>query len=209
MRVLIAPVVALSIGLGWGPTSHADDEEDAIKALQEIGGSIRQIAADSTDKEAAFHLAGKEITDDQLAHLQKVSGLVWLNLRDTKVTDAGMPHLGACKSLTRLHLERTAVGDAGLEALAGLENLEYLNLYGTQVSDAGLEHLKGLKNLKRLYLWQSKVTPEGAAKLNEALPELMVVLGLDVQPAAANGDDEAKADDATSGDEAKSDDDGN
>lgn len=189
MRCL-SPTIALItlISIGSFTSASADEEEDAIKALRDIGGAIRQIAADTTEKEAAFHLAGKEINDEQLAHLQKISGLVWLNLRDTKVTDAGMPHVGACTSLTRLHLERTAIGDAGLEHLKGLENLEYLNLYGTQVSDAGLEHLKGLTNLKKLYLWQSKATQEGADKLNESLPELTIVLGLDVKPAEVNSD---------------------
>ena len=63
-----------------------------------------------------------------------------------------------------------------------LANLEYLNLYGTKVSDAGLDPLKNLKKLKKLYLWQTQVTEAGVQKLKESLPDLEVVLGVDLAP---------------------------
>jgi hypothetical protein len=52
-----------------------------------------------------------------------------------------------------------------------------LNLYGTQVTDEGIQQLSSLKNLKTLYLWKTGVTPEGAARLQNALPQLEVNLG--------------------------------
>jgi len=155
--------------------SHAD--EAAIKQIEELGGSVRQIAANVEDHEAAFHLSDKEITDEALKPLASVDNLVWLYLQGTKITDDGLQHISGITTLTKLHLEKTAVGDEGVKHLGGLENLEYLNLYGTKVSDAGLEHLKGLKNLKKLYLWQSAVTEEGAEALRAAMPDTEVVLG--------------------------------
>ncbi len=88
--------------------------------------------------------------------------------------------------LTKLHLEKTQIGDDGLAHLKELANLEYLNVYATQVTDAGLEHLTGLKHLKHLYVWQSGVTEEGIKKLNESLPELVIVGEIKMtEPAAA------------------------
>ena len=175
-------LITLTICLFLSTTAFAvADEAEAIAAIEKLGGTVRQIAQDSEDKEAAFHLSGKELTDDDLAAIKEVSNLVWLNLANTKISDAGLKHLSGIKSLTRLHLEKTQIGDAGLAHLKGLENLEYLNLYGTQVSDAGLDHLKELPRLKKLYLWQSKVSKEAANTLNEALAKVDVNIGAELK----------------------------
>ncbi len=155
----------------------AADEAEAIAQIEASGGSVRRIAASVEDKEAAFHLADQEITDDALKPLASIDNLAWLYLQGTAITDDGLQHLSGLAQLTKLHLEKTGIGDSGLAHLAGLENLEYLNLYGTKVTDAGLEHLKGLENLKKLYLWQSGVTEEGAEALRTALPHAEIVLG--------------------------------
>ena len=163
-------------------TSHTlADEAEAIATIEKLGGTVRQIAQDSEDKEAAFHLSGKELTDDQLAAVKEIKNLIWLNIANTKVTDTGLKHLADIKSLTRLHLEKTQVGDVGLAHLKALENLEYLNLYGTQVTDAGLEHLKDLPKLKKLYLWDSKVTKGGLAKMKDALAKVDVNIGAELK----------------------------
>lgn len=158
------------------------DEASALAEIEKAGGTVRPIAKDSAEKEAAFHLAGKDVTDEALAPLKDVPGLIWLNLRGTKITDAGLAQLADLKSLTQLHLEKTAVTDAGLAHLAGLENLEYLNLYDTKITDAGLDHLKGLKKLKKLYVWQTGVTKDGAARLKESLADLYINRGADAEP---------------------------
>jgi hypothetical protein len=158
------------------------DEAAALAAIEKLGGTVRVIAQDTTDKEAAFHLSGSEVTDDGLVHLKDISGLIGLNLRGTKITDEGLRHLSGIKTLVRLHLEKTGITDAGLAHLSGLENLEYLNLYGTKVTDAGLDHLKGLTKLKKLYLWQTEVTKEGAEKLAALIPDLYINRGADTEP---------------------------
>jgi hypothetical protein len=158
------------------------DEAEAIAAIEQIGGTVRNIAKDTDEKEAAFHLSGKDVTDDGLANLESVSKLVWLNLRGTNISDAGLAHLANVKTLTRLHLEKTAITDAGLAHLAGLENLEYLNLYGTKVTDAGLESLANLKKLKKLYVWETGVTKAGADKLVASIPGLYINRGADAEP---------------------------
>lgn len=157
------------------------DEAEAIAAIEKLGGTVRQIAQDSEDKEAAFHLSGKDLTDDGLAALAEIDNLIWLNLANTKISDEGLKHLSEIKTLTRLHLEKTQIGDAGIAHLKGLDKLEYLNLYGTQVSDGGLDHLKAFPNLKKLYLWQSKVTKDAANSLDDALAKTDVNIGAELK----------------------------
>ena len=163
--------------------SQEGEQEAAIAALEALGGSIRVLAANTTELEAAFHLSGTELNDEGLGHLTYLPELRWLNLRGTKVTDAGMATLAQCVSLTRLHLEKTAVGDAGVAQLKPLTQLEYLNLYGTPLTDAGLASLAEMTSLKKLYLWQTQVTAEGVARLREALPECEIIAGEGLDPA--------------------------
>lgn len=159
--------------------------EDALTALQELGGLAATISQDIALVRVDLHLLGDRITDEQLGLLAPLTDHVtWLNIAGTKVTDNGVAQLAPLKNLTRLNLEKTGIGDEALAHLSGLEHLEYLNLYGTHVSDAGLTHLASLKNLKRLYLWQTKVTPAGAERLKQALPEVEVNLGTELAAAS-------------------------
>jgi len=173
--------LVLSLIVGANQLAHAD-EASAIAEIAKLGGVVRQIAQDVDDKEAAFHLSGKELTDDGLAHLKEIDNLIWLNLANTKISDAGLKHIAEIKSLKRLHLEKTQIGDEGLAQLKNLSELEYLNLYGTQVSDAGLDHLKSLSKLEKLFLWESNATKAGAAKLKDALAKADINTGADLKP---------------------------
>jgi hypothetical protein len=152
----------------------AETEKAAVEVIEALGGSVMPLAQNDDSKTIAFHLSGKELTDDGVSHLLQVNKLVHLNLKDTQITNAALEQVGRIITLTRLNLARTQVSDEGLRHLRGLDNITYLNLYGTQVTDAGLEHLKGMTNLRKLYLWQSKVTEAGAKQLQEELPDCEV-----------------------------------
>ncbi|MDG2208099.1 MAG: hypothetical protein P8K78_09375 [Pirellulales bacterium] len=180
-------VVLLTVG---GLDSAEADQKAAIENIEKLGGTVRHVAANDPSQEVDFHLSGKDLTDEGLASVGEVEGVIWLNLKDTKITDAGLKHLGKLKQLKKLHLERTAITDAGLDNLSGLSDLEYLNLYGTKVTDAGLEKLAGLKNLKQLYLWETEATEEGADRLKQAIPELVVNLGAELKPVKVEPVDE-------------------
>ncbi len=136
--------------------------QEAVAAIQKIGGTVQALAMNDDSLVVDFHLGGTSLTDEGLAQIKALPKVVQLDLKDTQITDAGLAQLAALSTLNRLHLEKTKVTDAGLVHLKDLGNLEYLNLYGTAVTDAGLEQLKGLKNLKKLYVWQSQVTDAGA-----------------------------------------------
>ena len=158
---------------------RSDAEKEAIKEIEQAGGSAREIARNDDRLDVNFQLAGDKIGDEHLAPVARLSKVYEVRLGRTKISDAGLAHLAGLKSVERLHLENTQVSDAGLEHLKGLEKLVYLNLYGAQISDAGLQHLTGLKDLKNLYVWQTKVTEAGIAQLKQSLPDLNVETGWD------------------------------
>jgi len=151
--------------------------ERAIDAIKKAGGEINRR---DDGLEVEFHLTGRDLRDGQLAVITQLPDITSLNLKRTRITDAGMKHLTNLTSLEMLHLEQTAVSDQGVVHLTKLVNLEYLNLYGTNVTDDALPHLKHLKRLRRLYVWQTKITDRGARELEQAIPGLQVVRGLNL-----------------------------
>ena len=164
------------------------DEEIAAArlAIEEAGGVVRRLDQESEDVEVDFHLSGRGVTDEQLAHVAAIPGLVELNLAHCDaLTDDGLQALSTLPALERLHLECTAIGDAGLAHLRWLRELRYLNLYGSAVTDAGLSSLTRLRNLQRLFVWQTAVTPAGVERLRERNPSLSVVFGWELGRASA------------------------
>lgn len=164
------------------PAAASDAVQQAIAKVQQLGGTVSQIAANATEREVTFHLSDQPIGDEALAVLPEIPEIVWLNLRGTKITDQGLAHVAKLSKLRRLHLEKTGITDAGLAHLQGLAELEYLNLYGTGVTDQGLASLAALTKLKKLYLWQSKATDAGAKQLIDKIAGLQVNLGAELKP---------------------------
>lgn len=154
-----------------------------IEAIRENGGNVSIINAKNLQVE--FHLTGRGLDDQGLVAVGKLADTVTLNLRDTQITDAGLVHLKGLKQLRRLHLERTSVGDEGIAHLRDLHKLEYLNLYSSKITDKGLGYLVELNNLRQLFVWETGVTVSGVEKLQEALPSLRIIRGVDLDKVAA------------------------
>ncbi len=172
-----------------GNVLRADQaHDDAVKAIEESGGAVRQIAANDDRITVDFHLLREGVSDEMIAPAAKLKNVHEAHLGGTPITDKALAHLAALTSIERLHLENTKITDAGLSSLQKLTNLKYLNLYGTAITDVGLEHLTALKSLEKLYLWQTKVTDAGAAKLQKELPDLEIDRGWDAgaQPEEAD-----------------------
>jgi hypothetical protein len=178
IECLLVTGIALPVRAADSPSAG---DVEAVGMIEELGGSLHPMSNENNQEwEVDFHLRGRALTDEGLAHVAALKNVVSLNLRDTQITGAGLAHLRGLTQLRYLHLERTSVGDAGTENLSGLANLEYLNLYGTNVSDQTLARLPGLKKLKRLYVWQTAVTDDGVARLEKELPDLRIVRGVDL-----------------------------
>jgi hypothetical protein len=67
------------------------------------------------------------------------------------------------------------ITDPLLAALKDLEQLRRVYAYRTDVGDAQLVHFESLSNLERLDLSDTRVTPEGVKKLQQALPDCVIV----------------------------------
>jgi len=178
-------LLAAMLAIGLSPHARADEKE-ALAAIKKIGGTVHLMAGNRTDWKVEFHLGGRSLTDEGLAHVAALNDVASLNVRDTKITSGGLVHLKGLTKLERLHLERTEVGDEGIANLAGMVNLQYLNLYDTRITDKALDQLTGLKNLTRLYVWKTGVTDEGVARLEKALPNLKIVRGVDLSTLPAS-----------------------
>jgi hypothetical protein len=184
----IVLLCALTIGLiaadtpAPAPVVQSEAGKKSLARIRQLGGLALELAQNDQRLEVSYLQIDGKWTDEPLALLKDLKGVVHLNLRGQPVTDEQLAHLKPLTELTHLHLEKTKITDKGLENLKGLVNLEYLNLYGTAVSDAGLANLEGLKKLKKLYVWDTKVTAAGAAKLKKAIPDLDVNLGIEEKP---------------------------
>ena len=139
----------------------------AVAEIEKLGGRVTVDETNPGKPVNSVILAGSNVTDEGLAHVEGLTQLQHLELASTKVTDVGLGHLKGLTQLLSLNLQFTKVSDAGLEHLKGLTNLKSLCLRGTQVTDAGLEHLKGLTELETLALGNRKVTLEHRKRLTE------------------------------------------
>lgn len=87
--------------------------------------------------------AGSKVTDDALALLVPLAGRVdVVGLRDTAITDQGLAHLEKMPGIKGLNLSGTKVTDAGLQYLKPMSRLTKLNVKNTAVTEAGVREAK-------------------------------------------------------------------
>ena len=90
------------------------------------------------DDTTALDVSGvREVTDDTLAAIGRLSRLEQLNLSGTSITDAGVAHLRGCHALREVNLAGTYTGDGALRALAGKPHLHSFQS-GAGVTDDGI-----------------------------------------------------------------------
>lgn len=107
---------------------------------------------------------GTEITDAGLIYLKDCQNLQKLYLVPT-ITDAGLAHLEPLSALRHLDLRDTHISNRGLAHIARLRNLEFLVLMDTNISDEGAKHLEGLHKLNTLYLGKTRLGDKGVQSL--------------------------------------------
>jgi len=108
---------------------------------------------------------GSEISDNDLAHVGRLTGLKELDVSCTQIGDSGMPYLKELKELKKLNLASTRVC-LGLKHLGGLP-LQELTLDDTDIGDDALAHIAQLRALKILSLSFTKITDRGLTKIKE------------------------------------------
>ncbi|MBM3994165.1 MAG: hypothetical protein FJ303_08430 [Planctomycetes bacterium] len=170
LLLLTIPVVGRGQPPPYKPAANA---AEAIKRIEEIGGSVRKAALEGDALEV--DLRSTAATDEHLQYLLALKNVAVVRLRECRIGDAGLVHLGKIAVLKKLHLEKTQITDAGLKHLASLKELEVLNLFGCGIGDAGLNSLQPLPKLKSLFVTETKVTEAGITALRKTKPNLVVV----------------------------------
>ncbi len=98
-----------------------------------------------------------------------------LNFKDRKyATDDALAHLRGLVGIVGINLSNTPITDEGLKILATLPDLEYLQLADTAVTDVGVAELKAATKLSRIDLRRTKVTNNVGSILSE-FPSLTTV----------------------------------
>ncbi len=120
------------------------------------------------------HLSpGKQVTDDGLACIAKLPGLLELHMKGP-FTNAGLKHLVTLKNLTTLSLGSDYVTAAGVAVVAELRQLEDLYLDTPRLADEIVAELLRCSTLEQIRLTRSALSDAGLRKLREELPNCSV-----------------------------------
>ena len=111
------------------------------------------------------------LSDEGIAHLEKLTGLVELGLSGFEITDAGLARLAPLTQLEYLELIGTKITGSGLAALAPLKKLRVLNLQHSRCDDDGCRQLPRFAQLRILNLSACQITDAGLEPIG-GLPSL-------------------------------------
>jgi hypothetical protein len=115
------------------------------------------------------------IDDKALEYAADLPILLHLDVRGTGVTDAGLRHVGRMQYLEYLDLSLTPIDGSGLGHLRNASRLHELLLHDTAIGDDDIDALMSLTQIRRLAIVRTNITPQGAAELQAALPDCVIV----------------------------------
>jgi len=172
--------------LSWSYLTGSDAECEFIGKLRSL--SRLQLHAHDLSEVGLARLKGltelevcgiysEKIDDAGLAHLGVFQHLQNLGLPGVHITGDGLAHLGALgDSLLQLSLaNRPKLRGSALAHLTQLTRLRLLDLSDTPVADDAVPHLRRMTSLRILVLARTKISPAGAADLQQALPDCVVL----------------------------------
>jgi hypothetical protein len=130
--LLLVLIVALPCSWLAVEMKRAKDQREAVAAIKKLGGCV----AYSWGYQPEPAWLWSCLVDNFFAEAADSLGF------DTRVTDEELAHIARLTELQRLWLDGTRVTDAGLVHLAGLPQLQVLSLSQTRVTGAGVAKLK-------------------------------------------------------------------
>jgi hypothetical protein len=150
---------------GWGPawfpvvrnSYYADYQGVWFNSTSNAGLQDQDLAVlKHFPRLKILEIAAPLITDEGMAHVQRIKSLRELQLYETKVTSRGLWHLRGIP-MKRLVLAGRGVSDETLGALEEFPALQRLMITETSVTNAGMEHLKHVPLLEKLFLADSPI----------------------------------------------------
>src|SRR5262245_23725081 len=100
----------------------------------------------------------RNLTDNDLAAIGRLTALTELTLAGPGVTDQGIKQLGGLAQLRELRLTSPRITDAGIVSLPPLTELYVLGLNGTQVGDNGVTSLARSPHLINVFLAHTQIS---------------------------------------------------
>jgi len=140
---------------------------DKVERIYYLNLSGANITDESLKSLSRLHLEELDlsetaITNNGLAYLKNNPGLMSLNLGNCQwISDEGLRHIQDLTHLTRLYLKNLRVSNTGLDYLRRLFRLTHLVLRGTNISGTGLLILEGLYNLRYLDISRTQIDDAG------------------------------------------------
>ena len=169
LLALITSLPALPL-LSAADSGIENEPGNPAQEIENLGGQL--FKSPQSGKVVEISLNGsRNLTDEDLIHLNTYRFLTDLSLERTAVTGSGFIQLAKLGKLEWLNLWQTQIDDKALARLAGLKSLKHLPIGSTRITNAGLEHLRKMPNLVYLGLRNTGISDAGAAKL-VALPVL-------------------------------------
>ena len=102
---------------------------EAVAAIKALGGNVMAIAQNDPHLDVTLHLADKEVTDEALTQVGKLSNVIWLNLARTKITDAGLASIHEMKTLEKFGTQLLSRFEALLLTSQGMARVTvFLNM---------------------------------------------------------------------------------
>ena len=112
-RTLAAAVLLLSaaalVAQNSVSVTQTEAGKKALERIRQSGALAQEIAQNDNRLEISFARAAEKPTDEQLALLKDLAGLIHLDLGALPITDAQLVYLKPLTALTRLHLEKIGV----------------------------------------------------------------------------------------------------
>jgi Leucine rich repeat len=196
LRAMMLLILLAATGLGWR-VNRAHSQVRTVASIEKAGGSvwydyqfdgkqrianaspwgpvwIRRTLGDEYFQEVTSVTLGDQTTDDLLAEVEHLDGLIEVRLIEAdKVNEAGFVSLARLKRLRIVQIWGGKITDVGLAHLAGLQHLETLDFYDTHgITDAAMAQVARMTELQSLILFaNTKIAETGFAQIAR-LPHL-------------------------------------
>lgn len=113
-------------------------------------------------------LAGRPVTDDDLADLKGLSRIYSVRLQCKSVSPRGLENLNSLPRLRQLIFHNPLFDDDDLKALRPvLTRIHSLDIGNTRVTDNGLQHLSTATQLRSLGVGRTQITDDGMRHLRK------------------------------------------